>query len=127
MNEQRPSVIEAEEIRLVDSDGRRRALIVASAARNGEPSITLYDDRGHNRLVLELHDGRPRVTCYSPSGQPIAGVGQHDDSGTTLVLSREDGRLGFLVRVPPDGDTVRLEFDRDGQPLPAKAKEEKKE
>jgi hypothetical protein len=111
------NVIEAQEFRLIDLNGKLRALITSSSTWKGEPSITLYDDQGYNRLVLEMQDQRPRVTFYSPGGQPVAGFGVDEKSGTRLVLSREDGTLGFFVEVPADGDAVRQEFDSQGQPL----------
>lgn len=120
MSHTQPNVIEAQEFRLIDLNGTLRASIRSVSTWAGEPSVTLYDDQGNGRLVLEIHDGRPRVTFYAPSGQPVAGLGTDEEGGTRLVLNRENGTLGFFVEVPADGDAVRQEFDTQGQPLKPK-------
>lgn len=110
-------MIEAEEFRIVDSNGKLRALITASRTWGAEPFITLFDRKGLNRLTLELHEDAPRVTLFAPSGQPVVGIGVHEDGGTALGLNRDNGTLGFYVRVPADADASVRRFDKDGQPM----------
>lgn len=120
MDHSQRNVVEAQEFRLVDLNGKLRALITSAESWNGEPSITLYDDQGNGRLALEIHDRQPRVTFYAPSGQPMVGLGVDEKGGARIVLSRENGTLGFFVEVPADRDTVRQEFDSEGQPMKSK-------
>jgi len=117
LGEVKRKVVEAEEFRLVDSEGKLRALIASSQTWDGEPHITLYDRNGLNRLTLELHDDAPRVTFFAPSGQPIAGIGVSDDGDAILSLSRANGSLGVFVRVPANADAIAQVFDKDGQPI----------
>jgi hypothetical protein len=115
MNNTARKVVEAEEFRLVDSIGRLRALMVSSPSWDGEPSITLFDQQGHGRLTLELHDGAPRITLFAPSGQPVVGLGTHEEGGTAFAMNREDGTLGLYVRVAPATDAIIQAFDKDGK------------
>jgi len=77
-------VVVAEEFRLVDSKGQLRAHIRASESWAGEPTITLFDGQGLNRLAVELVDGLPRITCFAPSGQPVVCLGVHEVGDATL-------------------------------------------
>jgi hypothetical protein len=113
-----PRVIEAEEFRLVDSNGKLRARVSTTRADGPgcDPLIQLYDKQGVPRLTLELRNDLPRVTFYVPSGQPAIAIGVHDDGGTVLSLSRANGTLGVHVRVPDDGDAEMWVCDMTGQP-----------
>ena len=68
-------------------------------------------------MCLKCTTTRARVTLYAPSGQPVGGIGAHEDGGTALALNRDDGTLGFYVRVPSDAPATVQAFDKDGQPI----------
>ena len=109
-------VVEAEEFRVVDSKGRLRVCISADN-RDGAPTITMHDGNGSPRISLQLDDDLPRINCHAPSGQAVVCIGVHDDGEPTLCLTRNDGRLGFWVRLAVNEDTMVLTCDKDGQPL----------
>ncbi|MCE9544146.1 MAG: hypothetical protein K8T25_01270 [Planctomycetia bacterium] len=109
-------VIEAEEYRLVDSNGKLRALITSSKTWDGEPSITLFDRQGCGRLTLELHNDAPRISCSTPSGQPLVAIGIHEEGGAVLGLNQDNGMPGLYVRVPSESDITIQVYDKDGQP-----------
>src|SRR5262249_48558325 len=67
-------IVEAEEFRLVDSDGTPRALLTTHMGEKtkpefeDKPGLYLLDADGHALFVLNLSDGRPHLSMISSDG-----------------------------------------------------------
>ena len=86
-------VIEANEFRLQDAQGRTRAILGMSqpeGARDPEPALTMFDADGVDLLSISLDGGTPQI--------------QLSDGGEHIEISvNEQGRITF--------------FDQDNKPL----------
>lgn len=64
---QLPDVIEAEEFRIVDKEGKVRATLRLN--EKGAPGLALFDDEGRLRAVLQvLEDGSPHLLFLDENG-----------------------------------------------------------
>ncbi len=90
-------------------------MMVALPEHGGEPALVFYDNNGRNRLTMELQKGLPQLSMNSMSGKLTVAIGEHSEGGTTIVLSRENGTLGVLIRVPATADAMVEVFDQHGQ------------
>lgn len=81
-----PNVASAEEFRLVDKDGKARALLTFSA--EGEPYLALLDKNQGQRIWLGLSDN------------PGLAIKDHKESKTRALLSLDDasGQPSLVLR-----------------------------
>jgi hypothetical protein len=97
--EQQRKVITAEEFRLVDEDGKIRAVLVAGS--KGDISINFYDRYDENRATLGL----------SSEGQPVLKL---FDQGS-LEFADKNGQIRVRVDVAYDGSPSLRLYDEDGR------------
>ena len=97
--EQQRKVITAEEFRLVDEDGRARAVLTLGS--KGNVSISFYDRYDESRVELGL----------SPEGQPILKL---LDQGSLEFLDK-NGQIRVKVDVTYDGSPSLRLYDEDGR------------
>jgi hypothetical protein len=112
--QRRDRIVEAEEFRLVQSDGRAYGRFQVDA--NGRPSMTLYDAHGEVRAVLGvLANGSPHLALSDRRGQVRAALAVWSDERVSLLLSDGDGAPRAQVAVPADGSPSVELSDRDGK------------
>jgi hypothetical protein len=109
-------VLEAEEFRLIESDGQPAARLQID--RNGRPGLFLYDKHGEVRAVLGvLPSGAPHLALSDRRGQVRATVAVLSDDTVTLVLNDGEGQRRVDVRAPADDNPSVALNARDGKPL----------
>ena len=94
-----PDVVTATEVRLVDAQGRARAVL---AMEENEPRLRLYDEQGRVRASLG-----PNLVIAGADGKPGASLGVNEHA-STLALGR-DGNVRALLTVD-EGAKPRLVF-----------------
>ncbi len=108
-------VVESEEVRLVEPDGRPAARLQID--RNGRPGMFLYDKHGEVRAVLGvLPSGAPHLALSDRRGQVRATLAVLSDETVTLVLSDAEGRRRVEVRAPADDNPKVVLQNPDGTP-----------
>jgi hypothetical protein len=109
-------VIEAEEFRLIESDGQPAGRLQID--KNGRPGLFLYDKHGEVRAVLGvLPSGAPHLALSDRRGQVRATVAVLSDDTVTLVLNDGEGQHRVDVRAPSDDNPTITLNTRDGKPL----------
>jgi hypothetical protein len=112
----RMKVIEAEEVRLVESDGRPAARLQTD--KSGRPGLFLYDKHGEVRAVLGvLPSGAPHLALSDRRGQIRATLAVLNDETVTLVLADGEGKRRVDLRAPPDENPKITLQTREGKPL----------
>ncbi|MFA5032550.1 MAG: hypothetical protein WC614_05975 [bacterium] len=76
-------VIEAQEFRVVDRNGKSHAIL--GILRDGNPELVFWDENGQNRAALYITDGVPGLTLRDENGKQRA----------SLCLTGGDPRLMF--------------------------------
>jgi hypothetical protein len=109
-------VVEAEEVRLVEPDGRPAARLQID--QHGRPGLFLYDKHGEVRAVLGvLPSGSPHLALSDRRGQVRAAVAVLSDQTVAMVLSDGDGRQRVDLRAPADDNPRLVLSDRGGRPV----------
>jgi hypothetical protein len=100
---QTQTLVRAGEMRLVDADGRTKALLTLI---KGQPRLLLLDDRGEFRIVVGLSDaGRPEVQLKDETGRTRAEMSVTGKNAPALLMTDAAG-----------GRRVGLTLDQRGQP-----------
>ena len=112
----RLKVLEAEEVRLVESDGRPAARLQID--QNGRPGLFLYDKHGEVRAVMGvLPSGAPHLALSDRRGQVRATLAVLSDETVTLLLSDGEGQRRVDLRAPA-GENPRVTLNAaGGKPL----------
>ena len=106
-------VVEAEEFRLVDENGKLRAKLAQNPKLVG---FGLVDKKRNLRLVLNaVESGSTHLKMYDPGMKERVSVMLTEDGMPLLDLRDRNGKAGLSLRLA-DGDTPILEFrDRDNK------------
>lgn len=109
-------VLEVERLIINDREGRAR--IVLEVDRQGNPSVTLYDSTGRERVVLDVAqwtegvDDGPHASIQVRGG--LSGPAVSLDAASTGLASisvrNRDGEPGIYVGVEPDGNPTWLMY-----------------
>ncbi len=110
----RTKVISAERFELVDSKGRLRALLYASAW-DGDPRCELLDKDGIGRLSLEVADGQPLIKFMNVQGQPLIYLTVSEGDVSIIALSATDGSPKVTLEVDNEGEPSISIFDENGR------------
>jgi hypothetical protein len=111
----RGGVVEAEEFRLVNADGRASARLHLDA--NGRPALRLFDAHGEVRAVLGvLPNGNPHLALSDRNGQVRAALAVWSDERVAVILSDGAGTPRAQVAAPSDGPPSFELSDRAGKP-----------
>lgn len=109
-------VVEAEEVRLLEPDGRPAARLQID--KNGRPGLFLYDKHGEVRAVLGvLPSGAPHLALSDRRGQVRATLAVLSDETVTLVLSDGEGQRRVDLRAPADDNPALTLSTRGGKPI----------
>ena len=109
-------VVEAEEVRLIESDGRPAGRFQID--KNGRPGMFLYDKHGEVRAVLGvLPSGAPHLALSDRKGQVRATIAVLTDDTVKLVLSDGEGARRVEIAAPADNPPRITLSSRDGKPL----------
>ena len=129
-------IIEAEAFRLLDAQGKTRAVLALEA---GEPVLSLTDSEGHARVSLvasvpeaglrvlnadgkervfvgEMPDTAAAVTLYDYRGRPRAAMGEAAGE-VKLVTVDTDGNNRFLLQMKGNGTPTLQILDPGGRTL----------
>jgi len=100
----RSRVVEAEEFRLVEKDGKPCARLHVD--RSGRPALTLIDKHGEVRAVLGI----------SPNGSPHLALSDKDGKVRVALAVWSDERAGLFVSDSAGTPRAALAAVADGQP-----------
>jgi len=108
-------LIEAEEFRLVEKDGKPCGRFQVD--KSGRPALLLYDKHGEVRAVVGvMPDGTPHVALSDKDGRVRAVLAVWPDQRPSLALSDTDGTPRATLAVPSDlGPSLSL-ADKQGNP-----------
>jgi len=110
-----PQVIEAQEFRLVDSDGKKQAALQFDKMLGG-PELCLYDATGQERAGLSLIGGNhPYLAINDATGQQRVGLTLWEDGGPGLGLWDAMGQLRVALGIQEDGRPGLRLKDATGQ------------
>jgi len=107
-------VIEAQEFRLVDSDGEKRGALQFSDVL-GEPELSLYDAAGQGRASLELMGGDARLSMRDAAGNDRVGLYTDQDGASILGLWDAAGNPRVSLGCRPDGCPLLNLLDAAGE------------
>ena len=112
-----PNTLGAQAIRLVDANGKTRAML--GLAGDGDPALFFFDRQGRNRLVLGLYspsEGELPFVVLNDTRQRAAGIfrlfGAQESPVVVLKNSGQDRSIyglnpaslePFLVNIAPNG------------------------
>lgn len=104
MKKKSKRTIEAEEIELVDAEGRTRALL-STHQRTGLPFLAFLDELGNQRLVIGIDaPNRAVLSMMRENGRTFFGCGQDEQGRVGLTLFDESGSPGLTLRIDPSGE-----------------------
>lgn len=107
-----PQVIEAQEFRLVDSYGKKRAVLQFSEVL-AEPELSIYDAAGQGRVSLKVMREGPYLDMCDAAGKSRAGLWL-DWEGPRLGRWDAAGELRTLLRLLPGGSPSLALYDAAG-------------
>lgn len=103
-----PTILRARAFELVDASGRPMAYLMTTSA--GDPSLSLLDQSGRDRVVLSTLRGQPRLSFRDSSGNSRIYL---FTSETTAPV----GNTGLILSDSADRNRVQLTIQQDGSPL----------
>ena len=107
-------VIEAEEFRLVEKDGKPCGRFHVD--RSGRPALILFDKHGEVRAVLGVTpNGSPHLALSDKDGKVRATLAVWPDERSGLFLSDKDETSRASLVVLADGNPNLAISDRDGK------------
>ncbi len=110
----RAAVVEAEEFRLVEKDGRACGRFYVDP--NGRPGLVLYDKHGEVRAVLGmLASGSPHLALSDKDGNVRVAVAVWSDARSGLFLTDGDGTARASLAEQADGHPSLTISDRTGR------------
>jgi hypothetical protein len=111
-----PRSIAAQEILLIDPNGKTRAALRMTKA--GEPSLELLDHAGQTRLALDIGaDENPGIRFYDLKRMLRIEVGVNADNVPTLRLFDNQSRPRALIGVDADGEAGEDFYSSNGRIL----------
>lgn len=111
MAESKSRVLEAEELRLVDDEGRLWAML---HAKRGCPTLELRDEERRAYITIEIQDGRPILNISRNGVQGIIALAMLPEGDIRLSVAGSDGKFRFMMSVSQDGDAELTLADRSG-------------
>ena len=110
----RVKLIEAEEFRLVEKDGKPCGRFQVD--KNGRPGVFLFDKHGEVRAVLGvLPNGSPHLALSDRRGEVRVTLAIFSDERSALVLSDGDRTPRVSLTVQSDGAPSLGLSDREGK------------
>lgn len=102
-----PRIVSAEEIQLVDAQGKVRGFL---GIRDGQPGFALLGDDSRPRAALRLDQvGRPTLAFLRPDGLPVIALSQEPVSHGLILYNRGKGAaIGAGMTVNDDGSMLNL-------------------
>ena len=112
-NTQHAKIIEAEEFRLIDKNGKSRAVFGQSKA--GNPSLIFFDKDNNNRVKIEVgDDGAAVVSVLDKDSKSSIGLVVIPSEILSLILSDKDGKGRGLFSLYNETPLVQFN-DKKGQ------------
>jgi hypothetical protein len=101
-----PAAVVAQEIRIVDEQGRLR---MALSAKSGSPTIELLNADSRSSLMIALDDsGRPSLRLRNPNANgPVSAI-EIDANGAHVKFDRPGGASSYLFLNNSGGSGVVL-------------------
>ena len=100
-------VLTAQELRIVDPQGKTRILLSHSV--DGAPGLRLFDADGTIRASVNLREGQAALALCDKAGKPRATYGFTAAGRAVLGLRDENGKARAVLRIAQDG-TPSLEL-----------------
>ncbi len=111
--ERHAKVIEAEEFRVVEKDGKPCGRFHVD--RDGRPALFLFDKHGEVRAVLGVTpSGSPHLALSDKDGRVRATLGVWPDERAALFLNDKEEKTRVTVTVSADGSPNLAVSDRNG-------------
>lgn len=99
-------IVEAEEFRLVDRDGKQRGSL--TARENGAAMLMLGDSQQNVRLgITVLPDGTPSIDLFNERTEARVSLTAHPEGQTHIMLADDDGNVRLILQIGSD-NTVQL-------------------
>ncbi|MBI3697213.1 MAG: hypothetical protein HY238_20555 [Acidobacteria bacterium] len=112
--EKRAKVIEAEEFRLVESDGKPCGRFHVD--KSGRPALFLFDKHGEVRAVLGvMPNGSPHLALSDKDGKVRVALAVWPDERSGLFVSDKKDTPRATVAVLADGKPSLFTSDQDGK------------
>jgi hypothetical protein len=90
-----PDTAVAKEFKLVDAKGKTRAQLFMTGA--GQPALTLFDEKGKERVNMHIAKNGPRFACLAASGDRTLGVWGADETGGYVNLVNTANQFCFVA------------------------------
>ena len=108
-------IIEAEEFRLVDQNGRIRAVfgVNESSITGRAAGISLRGPHGHERAWMGVNDDGEAVLCFYDSTDIVDEINPRimlisEGKGAALLIMDKDGKTLLRLRVLEEGGDILL-------------------
>lgn len=109
-----PKVIEAQEFRLVDRDGKPRGRF--AVGEDNVSSIAILDRDGNIRASLRVRsDGSTSISIHDADGRNRAAIDVLADGTSQLALSGKSGKSAAAIIVPAEKDPLAVMSDTTGK------------
>jgi hypothetical protein len=108
-------VLTAQELRIVDPEGKTRILLSHSV--DGAPGLRMLDADGTVRASVNLREGQAALALCDKAGNPRATYGFTAAGRAVLGLRDENGKARAVLRVAQDGSPSLEMSDADGKAI----------
>ena len=109
-----PKLIQAQEFRLVDQNGKTKANLAGDA--DGNPILSLFDKDGKRRGIFRTRtNGTATLSLHDPDGKSRVEMDTQEDGSASISLTNRAGKGGYAAVVLPDGKAILTLTNRDGK------------
>lgn len=109
-------IVEAEQFVVRDKNNVIRATLGCQNAWES-PMLNLYDEKGIQRMCIELIDGYPAMRFMMASGNPLFSFGKTRNGSPIIGVGRNDATPAVLI-IAEEGKDVKIGVCRsDGEPV----------
>ncbi len=108
-------VLTAQELRIVDPEGKTR--MVLSHSVDGAPGLRMFDADGTIRASVNLREGQAALALCDKTGKPRATFGLTPGGRAVLGLRDENGKARAMLKLAQDGTPSIEMSDAEGKAI----------